>query len=351
MIAGMPAEPTPPAERLAARAAEYLADPEQWLEKAIDSYLSDRPALLGAPPLPDAPVFVYGSLKPGELAFPQIERYIRVATENVELRDHRLLSRDGLPLLVEGGDGVFGALLEFDEPASGYATVRRFEPSKHYRWAPLGVEVALSGARARANALLGIKPTAGAEQEHLQVWSSADDPVFTCGVPTAASLARPWLPPKGSLDELFHLQAAYLLAWSVIERLTALRFGPAVPPMERLRQLSLLQAWSTWFNAAEVPAGERRVVDSRDPDDKVRLKRDGSNAWGYWYQVRSNLSHRGKGAHSDVRIVAEAFIDVHDVLRVMLLDLLPGIADRWGQVDPAGREHSWRIRPAVEADR
>lgn len=335
--------------RLFERAAEYGEDAEQWAKQAIDGYLRDRPALLDAPPLPGGPLFVYGSLKPGELAFPQVEPFVEAAVD-VELAGHRLRSRDGLPLLVESGDGVLGALLVFDDVTSGYATVRRFEPSRHYRWAPRGVELTVFGSPLRANALLGIRPDTGAEQEHLSAWSCADDPVFVRGLPIAASLALPWLQPSASLDGLFHLQSAYLLLWSVVERLTALRFGPVAPPMQRLRLLSLDQQWATWFRAAEVPMGERRVVDSRDPADKVRLKPDGSNAWSYWYQVRSNLSHRGKGAHRDVRIVADAFIDVHDVLRAMLLSLLPRIAERWDEVEPGNRDHSWRIRQLVSED-
>jgi hypothetical protein len=47
---------------------------------------------------------------------------------------------------------------------------------------------------------------------------------------------------------------------------------------------------------------------------KVTISADGSNALDCWYQVRSNLSHLGKGGYGDSRIVSEAFVQAHLVL-------------------------------------
>ena len=52
--------------------------------------------------------------------------------------------------------------------------------------------------------------------------------------------------------------------------------------------------------------------------DKVTIGPDGSKALDYWYQVRSNLSHRGKSAYRDSRIVYEAFEQAHLVLDCLI---------------------------------
>jgi hypothetical protein len=95
----------------------------------------------------------------------------------------------------------------------------------------------------------------------------------------------------------------------------------------------------------------RRVVDSRDPGDHVNIGDHDERAWSYWYQVRSNLSHRGKGAARDADIVREALIDVHDVLRLLLRRELPGIERAWIEADPEGARHGRLLRPIDDEPR
>lgn len=190
---------------------------------------------------------------------------------------------------------------------------------------------------------------AGADLGHIEEWSTADDPVLTHGLPAAAEIAQPWVWMPDEEDDfpwqgLFHVQAAYLLLWAAVERMAALRYGPAQDPMERIKKLGELPPMSHWLKTAQVPVTDRRVVDSRDPEDTVRLREDGSNAWRYWYQIRNNLSHRGKGSVRDRRILNEAFIDVHDVMRLLLLELVPNVADAWTARNSEGRDCQWRLR-------
>lgn len=63
------------------------------------------------------------------------------------------------------------------------------------------------------------------------------------------------------------------------------------------------------------------------------------------YQIRSNLVHRGKSAWQEAELVRTALIDLHDVLRVYLLDRLPAIRAVWEQSDPEGALSDWRIKP------
>src|SRR5688572_3668998 len=110
--------------------------------------------------------------------------------------------------------------------------------------------------------------------------------------------------------KFFRAQMAYLLLWSILERLSALCFGPGLEPMERVHRLHELQG----IPEAILDHVKRidKVSDSRNPDTIYRL--DCSNpkkCFDYYYQVRSNLSHRGKG-------VITEFHKVHESLKELL---------------------------------
>ena len=61
------------------------------------------------------------------------------------------------------------------------------------------------------------------------------------------------------------------------------------------------------------------VADSRDPEDTARL--DASNpvaTFAYYYQIRSNLSHRGKAAWRDFATVNDALSELLNITRTYL---------------------------------
>ena len=116
------------------------------------------------------------------------------------------------------------------------------------------------------------------------------------------------------------MQAAYLLLWTVYERLTALRYGPSRDVMARLQDLERDKAFREAFHDCGARTGEV-VCDSRDLAT-VRIGADGSKALDYWYQVRSNLSHRGKSAYRDSKIVYEAFEQAYLVLDRLISKLV-----------------------------
>jgi hypothetical protein len=70
------------------------------------------------------------------------------------------------------------------------------------------------------------------------------------------------------------------------------------------------------------------VVDSRDPGRRHPLAADGTGAAEYLYQVRSNLSHRGKSAFQDVQMLHKAVTELRRGMRILLDRQLPAVA-RW----------------------
>jgi hypothetical protein len=106
--------------------------------------------------------------------------------------------------------------------------------------------------------------------------------------------------PPGSFDwpRFFQLQMAYLLLWTVLERYTALAYGPQLRPYERLERLARSGPYGRAFG--RVSGRVHALFDTRNPGkSKVLNPADAASSLDYYYLVRCNLSHRGKGAFKD----------------------------------------------------
>jgi gamma-glutamylcyclotransferase (GGCT)/AIG2-like uncharacterized protein YtfP len=293
-------------------------------------------------------LFVYGLLKPDEPAYALIAEY--VSERSTGTIGGCLWLRDGLPLFDPDGAGeVSGVALRFDPTRTDEAwrAVGEFEPDKQYKYAT--VDVALAGEPVRANVLIGLQLSRGTAPESVDRWSASMDPVFVEGLAEVLTMTIGTAPdgvasqPDGDAfwRMFFRLQAAYLLLWSIVERYTVLRYGPGLGPVDRVRRLGADQI----FKAAvvEVDAVGNVVYDARDPGDKVTIRADGSRASDYFYQVRSNLSHRGKSAFQDGRLVFKALVQLHDVIRTVLAQQVPALTEEWKRYEPDG----WLLRPRV----
>jgi hypothetical protein len=171
-------------------------------------------------------------------------------------------------------------------------------------------------------------------------------------------IAQPYLAETdyASLDEErrahFHLQAAHLLTWSAVERLAALMFGPdsdGDAVTRRIGRFGDVDSWPNLFRRAGIRSNDRHVYRSNRRNDSEQIDPNGRRAWDFWYQVRSNLSHRGKSTRRDLDIVREALVDVHDVLRLLLLHSVPEIETAWAEANPEGKARQWRIRPTLRS--
>jgi hypothetical protein len=287
---------------------------------------------LGQPDDVTLPLFAYGLLKPGELAFSIVEPY--VVSRAGATAPGTLWMRDGIPLFDPSESGsVVGTLLWFDPDRLGeaWSAVTSFEPATQYKWS---VVEASAGQGTAANVLEGRRVRDGTAGENVHEWSAARDPVFREGLDEVRLLVREAAPngvaPQPDTQDLWHsffrLQAAYLLLWSIAERYTALRFGPAQDAWPRVVQLGKDRSFLEAVVAAGAKAGE--VVDSRDPKNRHQLAEDGTGAAEYFYQVRSNLSHRGKSAFRDAQLVLKAVTELQDVMRILVAQQLSAVEDQ-----------------------
>jgi hypothetical protein len=168
-------------------------------------------------------------------------------------------------------------------------------------------------------------------------WSFRKDPVFDYGLGTVKetqdSLQKEYEDAISRGEDgfnwsrFFKMQMAYLLLWSAIERFASFAYGPRLAPMEKVRRLG---NDPLFLNALEriAPVSDRIVSDSRDPGKRKSLNRAGANnAALFYYQVRCNLSHRGKGAWSDGDMVRNSLTELFAIFEEMLEKLRGGSAD------------------------
>lgn len=281
--------------------------------------------MLSLPTNLELPFFAYGAFKPGELAFTQIEQFLdqqpTLATATGSLK-----VRDGLPLFVEQSVGnVCGSLLTFsaDNRITAYETICRFEPKAIYYWKA----VTLSFPSVLANLLVGKKLEQGRPHDiEGNIWSFRLDPVFEYGLnvieDTATKLCLdPFLsapPERFEWPRFFQLQMAYLLLWSAIERFSSFAYGPGLSPEQKIKALGndsrFRSALKRHYSSSPI-----EVSDSRYPGNRSKLDVERpEDAADFFYQVRNNLSHRGKGARSDAEIVRRSLIALLAIFQDML---------------------------------
>lgn len=171
------------------------------------------------------PFFAYGFLRPGEIAYPQIEGFIESVRPAKVVG--QLWERDGLLLLELAGDApVEGSLVYFrpDQAETAYHGIDELEPYNLYRWDT--AEASLEDTSVEANVLLGKSPQSGSERWDADVWHVADDPLFNEAIEEIEVIANErTLEDPTDPRAFFRKQMAYLLLWSSIERYVSLRWG------------------------------------------------------------------------------------------------------------------------------
>lgn len=257
------------------------------------------------------PLFVYGALKPGMPAFEQIKDYIKNPPCSSRVCG-ALYVRDGLPLLFQDNTShyVEGFLLDwtFGKNDHAYQTVCEFEPKEHYKWTKT---TTFSGIQ--VNVLLGRYFANGNPQklENSSCWKISDDPAFGGGLAAVQEIVDeiPVSKQGDPLRRFFRAQMAYLLLWSILERLTTLCFGASMPPTQRVNKLHSLPGMTELI--AKHIRRKARVFDSRNPKQKFDLDANTpQNCISYYYQVRSNLSHRGKAVFNEIDVVESSLVEL-----------------------------------------
>lgn len=260
----------------------------------------------------DLPLFAYGLLRPGELAYFRLKPYVAHKDPSAILKG-TLRVRDGLLIADRNGtSSIEGDILHFapDRQADAYAQISELEPSEQYAWA----EATIQGQV--VNVLWGKSPKKGSVELDYK-WSGWTDPLFTVALDVVSETTEANAQWGWSMSNTFRVQMAYLLLWTAIERYASLRYHLKQDATAKVKKV-----------ASEAPFAEklrdvvqlRRSIQRADrPDERLDLIADDPQAsMDYYYQVRSNLVHRGKGMPKDHEIVLQCSRELLAVFRHVL---------------------------------
>lgn len=289
---------------------------------AFKELLENTEKKMELPQNTELPYFAYGLFKPGELAYKQIKEFVDEKPQK-KVINGSLLVRDGLPLLKLGTlEKVEGYLINFKKDVSmrAYDKICQFEPKEQYKWDKY--ELPNNGS---ANLLIGRSLEKRAVSYDKDEWKAQEDPVFNEAMLLVTEMVNNYAikefksvePERFDWKRLFQLQMAYLLLWSAIERFCSLAYGPGKDPMKKLKPLSGEQAFKDALKY--VVKKSRNVFDSRNLK-LYRLNADEpDSSVNYYYGVRSNLTHRGKGAHNDGETVRLSLIELAEIFQQLLV--------------------------------
>jgi gamma-glutamylcyclotransferase (GGCT)/AIG2-like uncharacterized protein YtfP len=298
--------------------------------------------------LPDLelPIFVYGSLKSDEIAWPQISNFVSQKTPEV-LRGFYLQISDGIAYATQRPNySVHGELLHFSSPVEAYEVISQFEGTRiqraRYKW----IQVEVGGLK--ANMLEATNKNSRAVESSR--WSLNDDDVFSKGIPwlhreisICQKQLKPFLNPSNKTDDYwdhyFRLQAAVLFLWGVQERLELFRLGITDDSSVTIGSRRITFSNDKLFKSAIQRAGidkSLKIYSYRTPGEGLRSA--DFNALTTWAQVRNNISHHAKGSEKEVLKVLTAAVDHFNTLFMYLTGISPRLADSWTNLTPIEKE-------------
>jgi gamma-glutamylcyclotransferase (GGCT)/AIG2-like uncharacterized protein YtfP len=294
--------------------------------------------------MPENPskLFVYGSLKPGELGFEQIEKLVS-NHRAAELHDFALYVRDGLPVIKKPatGETVSGVLLSINAgmEEAFWRVVTEYEGTTNYKLEN-SLPVISEGKEFLAGAFIGRKMGKGNPEKLYTPWTSKLDPIFSHSFPllhrdiagNTLKFTDAEYDPVAYWSQMNGLLSQYLLLVSILEHLTVVKFGGSKKqePMVRIRKLQESQGFANAFNALidEKNNPLIKVSDSRAVEDSLSSSNP-EQVLLAWYQVRSNLQHRGKASLFDAKLVQKSCVGLSNFLLEYLTMNIKEIESEW----------------------
>ena len=294
-------------------------------------------------------LFAYGTLKKDELAFTQIEHLVE-SVEVVQLSDYEIGIRDSLPVIFESqGSIVEGELLIPKDNLVNmfWKAVEDYEGSNLYKKVQVQV-IDDNGKEKPCLAFVGKREKArGYSKIDGQSWTSKYDPYLAYSFPIlleAIQRIKKESYPADMYSEYWQymndLQEKYLLLTVILEHVALLVIGTPdlTGPNARINQLGETSEWAQAFQRVKSNSGiaKIQVKDSK----KLKYKYGNESpqeAITTYYQVRSNLSHQGKGGgFADCELMYACLVDLSAILKAYLQIKIVGIETQWKYVQRTG---------------
>ncbi len=314
---------------------------------------------MNLPKDPKKPFFTYGIFRPGEIAFQIISDYVDFNRIEKRTIEGSLKLRDGILIYDQkGGDEIQGYLLFFKEgmETEAYNSIVSLEPGNYYMW-----NEDQSKYRKEFNILHGKKIIKGIdviqttkseevvdEDKKLNnpiIWdylfgSIWRDPFIINGFNMLDQYAKEEIilskqykeitwDDEGIFNDYLKYQMLYLFLCSILERMMFLNGGFGISPNKQIGLFSKDQTLTKVLdlidnndNFPNFKGSFPRVVHRADnPEVEVNWLLDGSlkvspeSAMKYYYQLRSNIIHRGKSGMHKYILLKESFEELKFILK------------------------------------
>lgn len=284
-------------------------------------------------------LFVYGTLKEGEIAFNQIKNMVAKVSP-AKLIDYQIGIEDNLPKIFRhNGSLVKGELIQPKESQSEkfFKTVQDYEGSLYYK---VPVQVEIEGSAVDTSTYLAHgEPGRGFTRLEELAWYSRKYPFFSEYFPMLFEQIK-LLGNESHLNDLNSnywkymdkLQGHYLKLIIFLENYSLLVFGysRSLGPNGRLNKLGESKEWALAFHQVENQVGiiPQEVSDARSPTQRYNNS-DARSAIKFFYQIRNNISHQGKSSPADLDIIFNALKDLSLIIRELLIIKIDKIEEEW----------------------
>jgi hypothetical protein len=264
------------------------------------------------------PFFSYGIFRVGGISFISVKEHIKNIEKNKRAVG-QLLVRDGIPMLDTEEQSFYadGDIFYFKEAEieDAYKKIIELEPEKYYTWE----EQEIDGVK--VNLLSGVKAKKGSVVAENSLWDSwNDDPLFN----TAFEIIDEDLPNLGInfIDgkKFLKLQMLYLLLWTSIERYLGLRYSfRGADTLVKIRSLAENKNFMEILAKRGANSGYREIYSTDKVENARRFNSNNAKkSLDYYYQVRCNITHRGKAALGDSALVEKCLVDLTAIFKEFL---------------------------------
>ena len=303
----------------------------------------DGDGVLDFPEDTSLPFFAYGVFKPGEISYPRIEPYVKSGADEEEYVTYTLYERDGIPTVFkEKTDGrTYGYILTFKENDSekAYNVIRKVESKTFYEWSKEPIYI----NEKPVNMLFGNEINKSRPEHVENSYHGVNDVFFKHTIPLILmdlenddeikdynSLSPLEKRYEGNglykrINNFFRLQRNYVFLWAAIERYTSLKYGENLKTYNNklLAEEEIFRYSLKYFVKEEDNKNNERHVFGTQYLDRHDLDPNNSqDAIKYYYTLRSNVVHRGKGSmgNIDERELRKSLFELLAIFQFILKD-------------------------------
>ena len=268
--------------------------------------------------LPDTRLrfFAYGIFKPGQLAYSKIRNHVD-EIEDAEI-NYPMEHRDGVPIIIDNEKDFYqtkGFIMTFrkGQERDTYKIICKTLLRKLYEWKPIKIN------GEKINVLFGVDPKNGSdpiEDKNERIsFNGRKDPLFS----DALKLIENNLNSEKNMhriESFFELQMNYMLLWSAIDRFSSLKYNKQKQKWNNekfAKQKAFKEGIKKYKNEYHRPvySTDDLKIHKFDADDPLETLY-------YYYTLRCNVVHRGKGTSSDYLMLKQATEELLEIFKSII---------------------------------